>query len=174
LQAWLFFGLLCEVLVDLYEPEDFIVRDDTAAGEPDYLQTSKLAGLLEKWIESTYAARRAVSGNLEGVERVKPPHEPGYSHVASCLTVVIKTLLATYKRLDSQLVLSIASTADLIAFATNKAYEVEDFVVDNKCRGTWKLLWDVEKSVLCERVGGVRLSSTFFLREITPCSRCSI
>ncbi len=151
--------------MDLYEPEDFIVRDDTAAGEPNYLQTSKLAGLLEKWIESTYAVRRVVSGNLEGVERVKPPHEPGYSHVVSCLTVVMKILLVTYKRFDSQLVLSIASTAELIAFATNKAYEVEDFVVDNKCPGTWKLFWDVEKVSSMRESGWCPLEQYFLSKR---------
>lgn len=52
-QTWLFFGLLQEVLRDLYKSEDFVAHTEVNLLAVRVLSTSKLLGLIDSWISTT-------------------------------------------------------------------------------------------------------------------------
>ena len=70
LQTWLFFGLLHEILGNLYRPEDFIRDTEGADCHCKVINTSTLVGLLDQWV---------VQIQSKTIER------PSYDHIAECL-----------------------------------------------------------------------------------------
>jgi hypothetical protein len=75
-QKWLFFGLLCEFLGELYDHEEFIRYVDD--GENAYLRTTSLPAVTAKWF----------SESLDAIYE----RDPTFSHFATCLDEVAKML----------------------------------------------------------------------------------
>lgn len=118
-QTWLFFGLLHEILGDLCSPQDFIRAAQEA---PDkVISTSSLVSVTEAWIS------RVINGELVTT----------YEHLAECLRVTHAALRAVNQAFDQRIKVSIASTGELLAFAVNKAFHIENMARDNKCPASW-------------------------------------
>ena len=123
-QTWLFFGLLHEILGDLHSPQDFIRASQEA---PDkVISTSKLISITEAWVS------RVINGDLATT----------YEHLAECLRVTYATLRAVNPAFDQRIKVSIASTGELLTFAVNKAFHIENMARDNKCPASWLSLID--------------------------------
>lgn len=122
LQAWLFFGLLHEILGDLYSYNDFVVLDQTNPKSRKLVSTSNLLTRVEAWVKER---QRRTDG------------APSYKHVCDCLWLTLTTLLGTSPNLNENLRLSIASVGELLAYAAHKAYAVDS--MEKKCPFGWAL-----------------------------------
>lgn len=123
-QTWLFFGLLHEILGDLCTPQDFIQASQEA---PDtVISTSNLISITETWVS------KVVNGDIVTT----------YEHLAECLRVTYAALRAVNLEFDQRIKLLIASTGELLAFAVNKAFHIENMARDNKCPASWRSLID--------------------------------
>ncbi|KAI4209080.1 MAG: hypothetical protein LQ351_007945 [Letrouitia transgressa] len=158
IQTWLFFGLLHEILGEICQPSDFIksldnshepaitisnndrqeatqvrnkigdgVLDDLGAKKMYAITTAKLPALLKSWVQKVQL--KAIVAN--------------YDHIAQCLDLAYQTLRAVGPTFNVILKISIASTAEAIAFATNKAFDITDYIKNNKCTIHWRLLLDL-------------------------------
>lgn len=129
-QAWLFFGLIHEILGDLYVPEDFIYICEDDSGHIKAVSTSKLITALEEWVAHIQTGRVVSSVT--------------YAHVARCLclTHAALSIEAVGSNFDPNLKLSIASLGQTFSYAANKAFNIIDIVRDSKCPSTWRHLTD--------------------------------
>ena len=128
LQTWLFFGLLHEILGNLYRPEDFIRDTNDADGHRKVLTTSTLVGLLDQCV---------VQIQSKTIER------PSYDHIAECLRSCWAVLYAVPENFSEAMKLSLASIGEVIEIAVNfKVFEIEDYYIENKCPHTWDHLYD--------------------------------
>ena len=110
LQNWLFFGLLRELLGDLYRHEDFVSTFLDGEIEKTIVTTAVLLSRLEEWeanITQDQDALRAV-----------------YEHIAKCLNLTYACLVITHLPFDHDLKFHLASVAELLGFAVSKACNV--------------------------------------------------
>ncbi|CAF9923195.1 MAG: hypothetical protein HETSPECPRED_005269 [Heterodermia speciosa] len=140
-QNWLFFGLLSEVLGDLYSHEDFVTTILDDEKEKTIVTTVKLLSRLEEW-ESKIAQDK---DSLMDV----------YRHVARCLVLTQACLCDANPAFDDHLKFHLASVAEIVGFATAKACNVA--WTDNPRKSLIPIDWgrsiseDFRKSVLLER-----------------------
>lgn len=105
MQAWLFFGILNEVLGDLYREEDFLFKD-TALTDRFMLCTKKLRPLLK-------AACRLRFGKTSSATRKL------FDHLRKCLTLVITVSFAFHSDFDWGLMCSIAAVHEATVYTLN-------------------------------------------------------
>ena len=120
-QAWLFFGLINEILGDLCTADDFV---RTAADGNSEVTTSQLPTILDRWVQ------RVQQGDLK----------LSYDHVADCLCLMHDVLRVAGSTFDPNLLFSLISVGELFEYAANKAFLIEDFAKDNRCPVTWHSL----------------------------------
>ena len=130
-QTWLFFGLINELLGEICTPADFMQLDK--GGDSTIISTWRLPGLVEQWVKNVEDDSSTIA----------------YEHIAKCLHLTFATLRAAGSEFDLRVKFCIASVGELFAYATNKAFGIEDMVLDNRCPATWPLLF--EKTVWIER-----------------------
>lgn len=111
LQNWLFFGLLSEILGDLYRHEDFITSISEREAEKVVITTAKLVPQLERWATT-------IAMQDKGSSMVK------YKHIAECLKLSYACLDIDYSGFDKYLKFHLVSVAKLLGFAANKACDV--------------------------------------------------
>ncbi len=119
-QTWLFFGLINEFLGDFCNSEDFVRPEP--AGDGRTLSTSRLPELVRRWLESIEDGSSTIT----------------YDHIAKCLYTTFNTLKAAGPEFDLRVKFCIASIGELFEYAANKAFNVEDEVLYNKCPATWR------------------------------------
>ena len=124
LQIWLFFGLIHEVLGNLCSLGDFVRT--AVDGNTKFVSTSKLPKVIESWLTKV---------NEGAIIQT-------YEHIAGCLRVTSTTLRAARSIFNPDLLISIASTGEMLEYATNKAFHIEDLSKDNKCLATWRSLFE--------------------------------
>ena len=144
-QTWLFFGLLHEVLGDLCSPQDFIRTSQEAADK--VISTSNLISIVEAWVSSVIDGETATT----------------YEHLAECLRVTYAALRAVNSAFDQRIRLSIASTGELLEYAVNKAFHIENMARDNKCPASWRKLVDEASWTESMRAAGWCPSQIFIL-----------
>ena len=105
MQAWLFFGLLNEVLGDLYHEEDFLAKD-TDDTDLFILCTKKFRPLLK-------AACRLRFGKTSHATRRL------FDHLRKCLVLVITVSLALNPEFDWGLMCAIAAVHEAIVYSLN-------------------------------------------------------
>lgn len=110
LQNWLFFGLLCEVLGDLYRHEDFLTTFVDGETEKTVVTTADLLSRLEEW-------EAKITQDDISLEAV-------YEHTAKCLALTRACLVIAYPSLDDDLKFHIASVAEVLGYAASKACNV--------------------------------------------------
>lgn len=144
LQNWLFFGLLHEVLGDLYRHEDFITTSPDGEIETSIITTADLVSRLGKW-EAKVAQDQ---GSLMVV----------YEHIARCLSLTYACLLAVKdSAIDDLLKFHLASVAELMGYAASKACNVAWTDTDDPGRFLLPINWGwtisdhFRKSVLLEQ-----------------------
>ena len=141
LQNWLFFGLLNEVLGDLYRHEDFITTVLDGGTEKTIVTTADLLSRLEEW-------EAKITQDKDSLITV-------YEHIAKCLTLAHACLTIKYPDFDNDLKFHLASVAEILGFAASKACNVA--WTDNSTRSLIPPHWDAtvsehfQKSVLLER-----------------------
>lgn len=123
LQTWLFFGLLHEILGERYDREDFVRHDESSSTPTTVVSTAKLLALIDAWIR--------------GIAMTDSNDRLSYDHIGECLWLVRTTLQAVPADFNSSQRYSIASVAELIGFAANKAFDVQS--LDSKCPSVWTL-----------------------------------
>lgn len=170
LQTWLFFGLLHEILGNLYRPEDFIRDTNDADGHRKVLTTSTLVGLLDQWV---------VQIQSKTIER------PSYDHIAECLRLCWAVLYAVPEDFSEAMKLSLASIGEVIEIAVNyKVFEIEDDYRENRCPYGWHHLYDKlpwKENLLASgwcpsqvdkllETGNLKLQALFFLRGFSQSS----
>ena len=118
-QTWLFFGLLREVLGDLYREEYFLVQDRNKSRK-SFISTTSLVPLLidALSIRTGYNAREQVSCE----ERSKPRVEyednttKKFDHISDCLKLAAYVIRAAGLKMDGIIRFSIASVCEAIAY----------------------------------------------------------
>lgn len=123
-QTWLFFGLLQEVLRDLYKSEDFVAHAELNLLAVRVLSTSKLLGLIDSWISTTSSGPELADLTF-------------YNHISKCLWLVKRLLRIVTIEFNASLKYTIASIAELIGFAASKAFNVQP--INNTCPRVWTL-----------------------------------
>ena len=141
LQNWLFFGLLSEVLGDLYRHEDFVTTSSDGENEKVIVTTAVLLSRLEEW--------EAKITQDKGILRAV------YEHIAKCLNLTYACLIIKYPTFDNDLKFHLASVAELLGYAASKACNVA--WTDNPRLSLVPINWgetineDFRRSVLLER-----------------------
>ena len=123
-QTWLFFGLINELLGSICEWTDFVLPNKV--GDCEIISTSRLPGLIEIWVKSIEDGFSTTT----------------YGHVAACLRVVFDTLRAARSEFNPRIKFCIASVSELFAYAANKAFGIENLVLNNKCPAKWRVLFE--------------------------------
>lgn len=111
LQNWLFFGLLNEVLGDLYRHDDFVTTFLDNEVEKTIITTANLLSRLEKW-------EAKITQDSDSLIAM-------YEHIARCLYLAYACLLIEYPALDNDLKFHLASVAEFLGYAASKACNVE-------------------------------------------------
>ena len=119
-QTWLFFSLINEFLGDFCKAADFVRPE--SAGDIKTLSTSRLPKLVRRWVESIEDGSSTIT----------------YDHIAKCLYTTFNTLEAAGPEFDWRIKFCIASIGELFEFAANKAFNIDDHVLYNKCPRTWR------------------------------------
>lgn len=122
-QTWLFFGLINELLGNSCNSADFVQAGKI--GDCRIISTSRLPMLIEQWISSVQNG----------------PSTMTYEHVAKCLRLTHTTLLAAGPEFDPSVKFCIASVGELFEYAANKAFRIENLVLDNRCPASWPILF---------------------------------
>ena len=141
LQNWLFFGLLNEVLGDLYRHEDFITTLSDGGTEKTVVTTVDLLSRLEEWEAK--------------ITRDKHSLMAVYEHIAKCLHLAHACLQIQYPDFDNDLKVHLASVAEILGYAASKACDVT--WSDDPRRSLIPIDWgditseDFRKFVLLER-----------------------
>ena len=128
-QTWLFFGLLREVLGDIYRADDFIGELKVGDEVQKVTTTASLHGHLGTWVQQVH------DGLIS----------PSYLHIAQCLQLTHSSLRAVGPMFDLALLFSLASTGELIEFAANEAFHIKDQNKDNKCPAAWRPLFKTQQ-----------------------------
>lgn len=144
-QTWLFFGLLHEILGDLCSPQEFIRASQVAPNK--VTSTSNLISITETWVSGV------INGDIVTT----------YEHLAECLRVTYAALRAVSPVFDQRIKLSIASTGELLEYAVNKAFHIENMARDNKCPASWRMLIDEAPWTESMRAAGWCPSQIFIL-----------
>lgn len=134
MQAWLFFGLLNEVLGDLYCEEDFLVKD-TAETDRFILCTKKLRPLLK----ATY---RLCFENASHATRRQ------FDHLRECLILVVTVSFAFHSDFDWGLLCSIAAVHEATVNTLNRAAQRLGF--DNIPNIPWRK--EFFRAAICTRM----------------------
>lgn len=141
LQNWLFFGLLHEVLGNLYRHHDFITTVLEGEEERTIVSTANLLSRLEVWEAN-------VTQNRDSLMAV-------YGHLATCLNLTYGCLRIAYPEFDECLKFHLASVAEVVGYAVSKACDVG--WTDDPTRSLLPITWYLatskgfKKSVLLER-----------------------
>ena len=141
LQKWLFFGLLSEVLGDLYRHEDFVTTSLDGESENTIVTTADLLSRLEEW-------EARITQDMGSATAV-------YEHIAECLNLAHACLKIQHLALNNDFKLHLASVAEIIGYAASKACNVA--WSDNPRRSLIPINWDdtisedFRRSVLLER-----------------------
>ena len=118
-QTWLFFGMINEFLGNICTSADFLRPG--VDGTSSIISTSQLPALVERWVISVQDGSSSMT----------------YEHVAKCLRLTHTTLWATGPDFDLSVKFCIASVGELFEYAANKAFEIGNLVLENKCPTTW-------------------------------------
>ena len=110
LQNWLFFGLLNEVLGELYRHEDFLTTVFDGQIEKTIITTANLLSRLAEW----EAKIKEDEGTLMDV----------YQHVAKCLNLTDACLAVQNSGFDNHFKFHLASVAEIVGHAASKACNV--------------------------------------------------
>ena len=121
-QAWLFFGLIHELLGSICTSADFIQPAKDGVGS--VISTLRLPMLVEQWLSS-------VQDGSSGMT---------YEHVAQCLRLTYTTLMAAGPDFDLSVKLCIASVGELFEYAANTAFKIGNLILENACPATWSSL----------------------------------
>ena len=125
LQNWLFFGLLHEILGDFYHHEDFVMSTEDDEGRRTVITTADLVSRLDDWGETIVqdeGRRMAV-----------------YEHIAQCLKLAYACLMVRCPGFDNDLQFHLASVAEVVGYAVNKACNVA--WTDHPRRSLIPLIW---------------------------------
>ena len=124
LQTWLFFGLLKEILGDLYCRGDFICTLASGGASRTILSTSKLLELLDAWDSR--------------VKNSPTDKSAAFKHAAECLRVARDAFQASFRRtgFDPRIKGSIAATAEILGFAVERVLW-EERTEWHKWHGHW-------------------------------------
>ncbi|KAI4113052.1 MAG: hypothetical protein LQ345_005895 [Seirophora villosa] len=132
LQTWLFFGLLKEILGDLFIASHFISVDPSSGSSQRRLDTTSLNSIVQDWVE-----RLLASNDNKHQKQVQ------YDHIVECLQLTMLVLKSTNyihrPDFNYQIMACLASVADLLSRAT-VAYQMPDVVRENPCPYLWDLL----------------------------------
>ena len=141
LQNWLFFGLLNEVLGDLYRHEDFVTTSSDGETAKTIVTTASLVSRLEEW-------EAKVTQDNDSLMTV-------YEHIAKCLNLAHACLIIDYLAFDNDLKFHLASVAETLGYAASKACNVawSDGFRGSLIPVNWGITTseDFRKSVLLER-----------------------
>ena len=110
LQNWLFFGLLNEVLGDLYRHEDFVTTFSEGELEETIVTTADLLSRLEEWEIK--------------ITQDKGPLIAVYEHISKCLNLTYACLFIEYPAFGNDLKFHLASVAEVLGYAASKACDV--------------------------------------------------
>ncbi|KAL8658232.1 MAG: hypothetical protein Q9202_007609 [Teloschistes flavicans] len=137
-QTWIFFGLLTEILGDLFVPSQYVTAAPSAGLHESHdrvLTTHQLVPTVRIWKDQVHK-----SDNTED-EKCRQ-----YEHIAACLQLA-STVLSAVKSdarpdFNHHVRSSMASVGELLSLATNQAYAISDDSKENRCPGIWKLFYD--------------------------------
>ncbi|KAI4093483.1 MAG: hypothetical protein LQ344_002896 [Seirophora lacunosa] len=101
LQNWLFFGLLHEVLQDIYRHEDFVIISIDNGVEKSIITTAKLSSRLEEF-------------EIKVKKQDKTSIQAVYKHIARCLNLTCACLFVEFATFDNDLKFHLASVSELI------------------------------------------------------------
>lgn len=110
LQNWLFFGLLNEILGDLYRYKNFVTIFLNGVTEKTIVTTRDLLSRLKEW-EAIITQDRV---SLISV----------YKHIAECLNLARACLIIEYLVFNNDLKFHLASVAEILGYAASKACNV--------------------------------------------------
>lgn len=110
LQNWLFFVLLHEVLGDLYRHEEYVTTSLDGEVEKLMVTTTDLLCRLEDWEVK--------------IQQDKASLTDVYKHIAQCLDLTYACLIVEYPAFDDFLKFHLASAAEILGYAANKACNV--------------------------------------------------
>ena len=110
LQTWLFFGLLCEVLGGLYNHDDYVITCSNGDNKT-IITTAVLVSKLEEWGARIKQAQC-------------PSNSVTYKHVTRCLKLTHACLAINDLACDNDLLFHLASVAEIVGYAANKAFNV--------------------------------------------------
>ena len=110
LQNWLFFGLLNEVLGELYRHDDFLTTVFDGRIEKTIITTASLLSRLAEW----EAKIKEDEGTLMDM----------YQHVAKCLNLTDACLAVQCPGFDNHFKFHLASVAEIVGYAASKACNV--------------------------------------------------
>ncbi|KAI4192264.1 MAG: hypothetical protein LQ348_003222 [Seirophora lacunosa] len=156
LQNWLFFGLLHEVLQDMYRHEDFVTISVDNGVEKSIITTAKLSSRLE---EFEVKMKKQDETSIQAV----------YKHIARCLNLTYACLNVDFPTCDNDLKFHLASVSELIGFALSKACSVGS--TDSTNRSLVSFNWGTanskrfQKSVLLDRSGCCPSKTEMFIEE---------
>ena len=118
LQTWLFFGLLAEILGDLYDHEIFVTESSDT--KEKILKTKDLRSLVEKRITWIATLEKLVQKQL-------------FEHAGKCIDITWKARRLNIFDLDPRIKYSIGAVAEFIASAIDKAH-LRAFPGSDRCR----------------------------------------
>ena len=110
LQNWLFFGLLNEILGDVYCHEDFVTTFLDGETKKTIVTTADLLSRLEEWEAN--------------ITQDKDSLMTLYDHIAECLNLAHACLMIEYPAFDNDLKFHLASVAEILGYAASKACNV--------------------------------------------------
>ncbi|KAL8832286.1 MAG: hypothetical protein Q9170_004943 [Blastenia crenularia] len=148
IQTWLFFGLLKELLGEMCNASQFISTADSPATFERRLNTSPLIPMAKNWVNLVLSS-----------DDTRENKQAQYDRIADCLQLTRSMLHAiqysSRPDFNRQIILSIASVAELFMAAANQAYQIRDLGLQNKCPATWAFLLhsDPESAELMKRHG---------------------
>jgi hypothetical protein len=116
LQTWLFFGLLQEILGNLFKEDDFVRHIGDGAGGRLAVSTAKLRGLLDQWMHRVRDDRTL--GQLY------------FEHLQECLRVSAIALTGAMQGFDPKIKLGIAATAEVLVNAVSLASKIRGIVMN--------------------------------------------
>ncbi|KAL8800586.1 MAG: hypothetical protein Q9200_007202 [Gallowayella weberi] len=125
LQNWLFFGLLNEVLGDLYHHQEYVITSLDGDVKKFVITTADLLSRLEEWEVR--------------IQQDKSSSMDVYKHIAQCLNLTYACLNVKYAAFDEPLRFHLASVAELLGYAASKACDVA--WRDNPSRSLIPLTW---------------------------------
>ena len=163
LQTWLFFGLLKEILGDVFDSSQYVIVATEASPQPGIapissswpsnsskreVNTSKLVPAIKVWMKQVKDSSASRNERQTEIE-----------HIGACLTMVSDVLQAVVhsKRSDLNplIQISIASVCELVQQATYEVYGSDKFSKDNHSVGTWPLFYIRSRNAVQIRENGL-------------------